>query len=412
MTICILGRQPKLGLAELESVFASEKVRPLGSTAALVDADVDLKRFGGQLKTATLLTTQDTTDFNKLIDSVRRNMRGYLSGIPEGKIKLGLSFYDFNVPPTKINASALSLKKIIKSAGRSVRIIPNTEPVLSTAQTLHNQLTSPVGIELIFVRDGNKTLIGKVNAVQNIDDYTLRDRGRPKRDAFVGMLPPKLAQIMINLGVGQDKPKTGYTILDPFCGTGVILQEALLMGYGVHGSDVSSKMVEYTSENILKWLPNKYPQVEDVLPRGVSLGDATTTTWEYLDVTFDKNHDEIIREEELPLPISAVVCEGYLGQPMSQEPPREKLESIMHECNAIMRDFLKNIAPQLEPGTKLCIGAPAWFVGHQIHHLPVLQKLAELGYERVEFTHASNEDLIYHREDQIVGRELVVLIKK
>jgi tRNA (guanine10-N2)-dimethyltransferase len=410
-SICILGRQPKLGLAELESVFGADKVRPVGSTTAQVDGDVHLKRFGGQLKTGTTLATLNTTDFDKLIDHMRKNLRGLLRDIPEGKIKLGLSFYDFNVSPSKINAAGLSLKKVVKSAGRSVRIAPNTEPALSTAQTMHNQLTSPVGIELMFVRDGDKTILARVTEVQDINDYTLRDRGRPKRDAFVGMLPPKLAQIMLNLAISDDKPRRGYTVLDPFCGTGVILQEALLMGYGAHGSDVDQRMVDYTSENIMEWLPSKYPEVWDVMPRGVSRGDATTTTWETLDVTFDENQ-EIIHEEEIPMPIDAVVCEGYLGQPMSQAPPREKLEEIIHECNSIMRDFLKNIAPQLKSGTRLCIGAPAWFVGGSTKHLPVLDDLENLGYNRIDFERANREDLIYHREDQIVGRELVVLTKE
>jgi hypothetical protein len=35
--------------------------------------------------------------------------------------------------------------------------------------------------------------------------------------------------------------------------------------------------------------------------------------------------------------------------------------------------------------------------------------LADLGYERVQFAHVKNEDLLYYREDQIVARELLVL---
>lgn len=382
MTICILGRQPKLGLAELESIFGAEKVRPVGGTNAIVDAEVDMKHFGGQLKTARFIAEINGTDFNKIIDYTRKNLARYIADLPPGKIKFGLSFYDFTISPSRINASALGLKKVIKSAGRSVRIVPNTEPALSTAQTMHNQLTSAVGIELVFVRDGNKTLVGQVNAVQDIDDYTLRDRGRPKRDAFVGMLPPKLAQIMINLAPADGR------LLDPFCGTGVVLQEAALLGHPVYGTDLSEKMIDYSRTN-LNWLAEKYSTKVNA---ELESGDATTHVWQQ--------------------PIDAVVCEGYLGQPMNHEPDREKLESIIHTCNAIMREFLKNIGSQLKSGTPLCIGAPAWFVGSKFHHLPVLQKLSELGYDRVEFTHASVEDLIYHRADQVVGRELVVLIKK
>ena len=398
-SICILGRQPKLGLVELESLFGSKNVRPVGSTAAVVDGAVDIKRCGGQLKTGVVLDTLDTTDFNKLIDHVRRNLPKLLRDVPEGKIKLGLSFYDFDVQVSKINSAALSLKKIVKSAGRSVRIAPNTDPALSTAQTVHNQLASPVGIEFLFVRDGNKTIIARVSEVQNLNDYTARDRGRPKRDAFVGMLPPKLAQIMINLAGNHVIPNEAVPteppekvpqarLLDPFCGTGVILQEAALKGLAVYGTDISERMVRYSRDN-LNWLFDRYSIRTDVY---YETADATNHTWQQ--------------------PIDLIACEGYLGQPMSQEPPREKLEEIIHECNGIMRDFLKNIAPQLKSGTSLCIGSPAWFVSGGVRHLPALDDLKNLGYNRIDFEHANREDLIYHREDQIVGRELVVLTKE
>lgn len=389
-SICILGRQPKLGLAELESVFGAEKVRAVGMTAAQVEGAVELKRFGGQLKTGIVLATLNTTDFDKVIDHVRKNLRAVLRNIPEGKIKFGLSFYDFDISPSKINAAGLSLKKIVKSAGRSVRIAPNTEPALSTAQTMHNQLTSPVGIELLFVRDGNKTILAQTTEVQNINDYTQRDRGRPKRDAFVGMLPPKLAQIMINLGRGdlQRPADRQLCLLDPFCGTGVVLQEAALQMFEIYGTDVDERMVRYSRDNI-NWLMHTY-----LLNTGryFEIADATNHTWRQ--------------------PIDVVVCEGYLGQPMSQEPLREKLEETVHECNGIMRDFLKNIAPQLKSGTRLCVGAPAWFVGGEVRHLSALDDLENLGYNRIDFEHANREDLIYHRDDQIVGRELVVLVKE
>ena len=43
------------------------------------------------------------------------------------------------------------------------------------------------------------------------------------------------------------------TILDPFCGTGVVLQEALIMGFNAYGTDLSEKMISFSDIN-LKWL--------------------------------------------------------------------------------------------------------------------------------------------------------------
>ena len=47
-------------------------------------------------------------------------------------------------------------------------------------------------------------------------------------------------------------------ILDPFCGSGTVLQEALLMGFTqVAGTDLSPKAITDTKENIA-WIKEKY----------------------------------------------------------------------------------------------------------------------------------------------------------
>lgn len=64
----------------------------------------------------------------------------------------------------------------------------------------------------------------RTSFVQDIESYTARDQARPMRDARVGMLPPKLAQIIINLALSNNDITE---VLDPFCGTGVVLQEGI-----------------------------------------------------------------------------------------------------------------------------------------------------------------------------------------
>ena len=46
-------------------------------------------------------------------------------------------------------------------------------------------------------------------------------------------------------------------LLDPFCGNGTILQEALMMGIKVIGIDKDEKSVKDARQN-LKWLKRKY----------------------------------------------------------------------------------------------------------------------------------------------------------
>lgn len=403
MQVAILGRQPKISLAELESLYGAENITPISDYAALVKSSGPLSqpRLGGTIKSAKLLTILEKTDLTGAFAYLRETIPAHLQYLPEGKLQLGVSVYGFKAQKNWLLKQMLSLKKVIKSSGRSVRIIENKTEALEAAQVLYNKLTGPLGWELLLIQDGKDCIVAQTTGVQNIDDYAKRDFERPKRDAFVGMLPPKLAQIMINLATPEDES----VVLDPFCGTGVVLQEALLMGYAVYGTDLSEKMVRYSRDN-LNWLmtaPNRHSELteesrsfdaaqDDKLQWYLEEADATNHTWRQ--------------------PIDTVICETYLGQPLTSLPEKAKLDQILAEANAIAEGFLRNIGPQLQKGTRLCVALPAWNLGGgKFKHLPVLDQISSLGYNRLDLKHATKADLIYHRPDQIVARELTILEK-
>ena len=441
-TLIILGRQPKLGLAELESLYGADKLSPVGNHAVLIDmepATVDFGRLGGMVKFCKVLAELDTTSWSEIEKYLIKTVPQHLSNLPEGKLRLGLSVYDIDIAPQLIIATGLKLKKVIQKSGRSTRVVPNVEPALNAAQVLHNKLNGPLGWELIFVTHGNKTLLAQTIAVQDIEAYGQRDHGRPKRDTKVGMLPPKLAQIIINLAVGfigdqpisplcedgvqgdgeqrsetyqkygeqvaelptQQSASSGsrvassaskqadasqMAILDPFCGTGTVLLEAAMMGYNPYGSDIEPRMVEYSKTN-LDWLGEKL--FHPLFTYLVELGDAASAQW---DNSFD-----------------FVASEVYLGRHFASPPSLDVLRQVVSDVNVITKKFLINLAKQTKPDFRLCIALPAWKSDGDTKHLPLLDSLEELGYNRLSFVHATDEDLIYYREGQIVARELVVL---
>jgi tRNA (guanine10-N2)-dimethyltransferase len=410
-SLLILGRQPALGLAELESLYGAGKVQAVGPQAAIVDVDPCLlafDRLGGSVKFCKLLTTLDTTNWGKIEKFLLQVSPGHAQTMPEGKMRLGLSLYGFNETPKRIEATGLSLKKAIRKTGRSVRLIPNKAAELNSAQVLHNQLTGPTGWELVFIRSGEQTVVAQTVKVQDIEAYARRDRQRPKRDAKVGMLPPKLAQIIINLAAGrlpEDKlesicdipagqpvprPILGQTVLDPFCGTGVILQEALLMGYDIYGSDLEPRMVDYAKQN-LDWLNRLYGL--EAADYRLATADATSYEWSH---EFD-----------------FVASETYLGRPFTTRPTDEVLAETISTCNLIIKKFLRNIRNYLKPGSRLCLAIPAWQIkSGQFKHLPLIDQISELGYNRISFEHIRDEDLIYYRSEQIVARQLIVITRK
>ncbi len=411
-SLLILGRQPALGLAELESLYGADKIRPVGDKVAIVDVDPCLlafDRLGGSVKFCKILTTLDTTDWHEIEKFLVKVSPDQSQQMPEGKMRLGFSVIGLDVNEKQLLASGLTLKKAISKTGRNVRLIPNKSLQLNAAQVLHNQLTGPTGWELVFIRDEQKTIIAQTVKVQDIEAYARRDRERPKRDAKVGMLPPKLAQTIINLAVGQlpeeklqnicDIPAgepiprrlLGQTILDPFCGTGVILQEALLMGYDTYGSDLDQRMVDYSDFNIKTWLQSNYKI--DVSNVEIQQGDATSHRWQS--------------------PIDFVASEAYLGRPFTSQPNPEILTQTIADCNLIIKKFLQNIHGQLQPGTRLCLAIPAWQAKpNQFKKLPLIDQIEDLGYNRISFEHAGVDQLIYYRPDQIVARQLIVITKE
>lgn len=384
ISVIIHGRQPALGRIELESLYSKNSVSSIGKEASLLNLspdDVQFSRLGGAVKLGKVLAKIPSVSWQDIEKYLQHNIPDHLDNLDEGKLRIGLSVYGFNISPQKINATALSIKKTIKNHGKSVRVVPNNETSLSSAQVIHNKLTKTNGWEFLIIKDTNKTILALSEDVQDISAYAARDQARPKRDAKVGMLPPKLAQIMINLAVSDKDPST---ILDPFCGTGVVLQEALLMGYSVYGSDLDPRMIDYTDAN-LTWLGSNFKDTR------LEQADATSHIWNRV---FD-----------------TIVSETYLGRPLAQEPDREILQKIIQDTDTIHKKFLLNLRPQITAGTRICLAVPAWKTKTGFKHLPTIDKLKEMGYTRLSFAHAKGDELIYHREGQFVGRELVVLTK-
>jgi tRNA G10 N-methylase Trm11 len=381
----ILGRQPILGLAELESLYGANHLRPIehGALLDIPAEEVNFKRLGGTIKTARILKILDSSDWTSAINYLKKVIPEHLQYI-EGKLTLGISVYGLEVPLAKLNRDLLELKKIVKQTGKPVRIVPNKALELNSAQVLHNKLTHKGAWELLLVRDGSRTVLAQALFVQDIEAYAARDQARPKRDARVGMLPPKLAQILVNL----TNPTAGARVLDPFAGTGVVLQEALLMGYNVLGTDIDERMVEYCRAN-LAWLVGQYPSIEGHV--SVETGDATSSQWPRF---------------------SAVASEVYLGRPLTALPSEDKLKQITTDVNTITKKFLQNLAAQLKSGQRAALALPAWRRSDgRFINLAVIDHLTDMGYNYLDLKHAPRDDLYYFRDDQVVARRLIRIEK-
>jgi len=125
------------------------------------------------------------------------------------------------------------------------------QPQLSHIEVLKKNMVENKA-EILFCVGKEQTFVATTIAVHNPFEFQKRDVGKPvQRKIFA--ISPRLARIMINLAACTE----GKVFLDPFCGVGTILQEALLSKAEAIGVDINRWCVEATRRN-MEWLKNEY----------------------------------------------------------------------------------------------------------------------------------------------------------
>ncbi len=388
--IFFLGRTPLLSLAELskyfdcnEIIFFCDKYIVIESNQALISIKQIMDRLGGTLKIAKYI--DETDDPKSILNKVTSVLCNYFPD-KDGKKRFGVNTYK-----TKINIKKLipGIKKNLKQRGYSVRFVNKNFDNLSTDKIINERLLSDKGCDLNIININNKTVVCDTIAVQDIESYTKRDFSRPGRDPRRGMLPPKLAQILINLSEGN-------RIWDPFCGTGVILMEALLIGKSVIGSDIDNKAIQDTERNIL-WLYEHFGYDKEAL---IFQHDATLSVKRAIDY-------------------DAIVAEPLLGPPLSGIPQEDELKSIIVRLEKLYLQFFKNNKPK--KGTKIVFLLPCFKNNKKIVFMKkILDKIYQLGYNpcwlikeeilnKFDIRLNSRNSLIYSRPNQVVAREIICL---
>ena len=160
-----------------------------------------------------------------------------------------------------------------------------------------------------------KDYIARVIQVSNPKQYKKRDESRPYFDEKK-VISIRLAKILINIS------KAKKEILDPFCGLGTILQEALLLGLDAYGVDVSIK----EAERNLEWF-NKNFKINNKFK--LFQGDARNLT-KY----FNK--------------AECCVTEPYLGPFLKSYPHEQQIKNILNELVPLYYKFFKELDKVIE----------------------------------------------------------------
>ncbi len=390
----ILGSNPTLSLAELAAAFAeTEKIKftflnngcLLVDFASEIDAKKTIKQLGGAIKIGVIRQQIEGYCQQKIIDSALEIITAKKIS---GKLPFGFSCYGKNNLNSKV--LGMKIKKGLTERVGSVRWVISREKTLSSVVVEQNKLTSK-GIELVMIFDGATVYLGETQAVQPFKELSFRDYGRPNRDDRSGMLPPKLAQIMVNLA--QIKPAD--ILLDPFCGSGTVLTEALLLGYkNLIGSDISPKAIEDTKKNS-QWITANW-----------RLGISRLKLRQH-DARFIS---QIIEQET----IDAIVTEPYLGPQRG----RHDLEQTKKELQELYEKALRQFFSILKSNGKIVMIWPVFhekqalsFLNIDIGKFKKIPPLPPFLANNRSLKITARNSIIYHRPEQKVGREIVILKK-
>jgi tRNA G10 N-methylase Trm11 len=381
--LLVFGRTPKLSFRELSTFFPNARL--LTDEVAIVTSETSIdpihfmQILGGTVKIAVSQLEIGTADTERLIS---------LLTLQKKDIVIGISGYGV-LPSKSIKEMLFDLKKELVARGYHVRFIePRHGKVLTSVVVEKNDVE-----ELIIVGTEKGYMVGKTVAVQPFESWGERDYERPHADPKAGMLPPKVARMIVNIAQGspEDNVKANRRLLDPFCGMGTILAEALCRGWRVTGGDVSEEVARLAFEN-LTWILR---HTEGVLGRidGVFTSEAVHISQKLDDASID-----------------AIVTEPYMGSTgvaTRQDVSVQEIKNIIKGLEKLYIGCLRDWHAILKPGGLIIIALPKYLVqGRSYFVKKVVDMCENLGYT------IETEPIDYGRDQAVVRRSFYILKKK
>lgn len=383
----VFGSHPRLSLAEFRAVRPDLKPDPIECGPAVLvedpswDGAAYMQKLGGAVKLGDVFLEipREKVTADAIADLIRSKPRG-------GKVVFGFSVFGGTPPVRKrLEKLALDVKRALSRRGFPARWVTSENGApLSPAAVAKLRLTTD-GYDVVLLVHGDTASVGLTTHVQDADEWSFRDAGRPFRDDKSGMLPPKLARILVNLA---ETPANG-AIFDPFCGSGTVLMEAALATRAktIIGSDVSGEQAAAAAKNLEWCVSKRILRTDDVKRFKVFQSDV-------------RNLSKHMRAGS----VDRVVTEGYLGPPLTGHETLETLKRNAAAITGLWRDAFRSLHPMMNAGGRVVCVWPSFKSSHGIAAVdpsndPVLT-------DRFRVLDSS---LVYHRPGQRVMRRIAIL---
>lgn len=379
------GRTPTLSFSELSAIAPTAKlfddqIGMVEETSVSIDgvegSPESLMSFlGGTIKIGKIISVVET-----VTDEILAN---YLSKEPGQECIFALSSDTSEWRPDQ--SLLRRVKDLLTKHYAHVRyLIPRHESGVSNVAIRNEH-----AVELTVLHKDGKFFIVKTLAIQDVDLWGKREFDRPYADARSGMLPVKVARMVVNIALGSEG--NGKTVLDPFCGMGTIVGEAAFRGAKGIGSDIDKGAVRKATGN-MRWSMETFGYAEKQFE--IMEADAV-----HASDFFPKNS------------IDAIVTEPFLGNPKlgaGKVTEGKEIKNIVKGLTKLYTGCLKDWKDVLKEKGKVAIAFPS-IIQNKTVYSPVksiIDTCEILGYTKLL------GPLSYHRPDAIVRREFFVFEKK
>ena len=361
----ILGRNPELSYAEIISVLQQKNMGYITilfqRNFLIMDIDGEfpnIQEFGGIIKYGKVQFHGDDDGFNDYLQTwelAENKFRFSVAGNYVAEVQ--------DVLMTKFTQDGI--KAQVKRTRKNLHLQSGDTIELAKADK-----------EFFFYKtEKDMIFFGEATNPYSYTDSKARDMRKPVRRESLS-ISPRLAKILINLTQAQP----GQLLLDPFCGIGSILQEAMLKGINVYGVDKDKLAIQNAQRN-MKWFSKEYN----------------------VEATFRLMVEDSSKIKNITP--DAIATESPLGEVVRKKLTNHAAGEYVTKFERAIIPVLRNLKNIKKPGAKIAITLP--FVRESYVNIENICRLTGLRISKI--ADDINFPIKEYREDQFVSREIIVL---
>ena len=360
----ILGRNVKLSVEEVKSFLEREKfpfkIISLADNQLLMEINKPfgciVDKLGGVISIGQVLAEGNSKEIITQLE--KQNL--YLGS----KNKMNYVFFDFKGKDFE------EIRSYLKEKFKEERLKATEKKItgrikLQGGGSLAHVSSNTINEQFFMIGD----CFGKIIESVDYNELKKRDMEKPVRRSELS-ISPRLAKILINLS----QVRENETLLDPFCGIGVVLQEALLQKIKVIGVDMDKNAIDGAKQN-LEWFDFKEHN--------------------YQLLNNDSTKVELRKVEGL-------ATEPDLGVLQKKVPSSEKAKEVTNSFEKLIVRVIKNLHGRVNG--RIVFTAPLIILGKKKISCNFDKISSETGLKILE-----NFPIDEFRESSFIGRSIVVM---